>query len=178
MSRVAKIPVTIPQGLEVTQKAETIYVKKDKDEPTSLFVTALVTVKVEDQKVYFSPKNEAVEASAMCGTARQLFNNMVQGITKGFERKLTLVGVGFKAQALGNKLNLSVGFSHPVEKMMPEGISVETPSQTEITLKGKNSQQVGQIAAEIRAIRPPELYKGKGIRYANERILLKETKKK
>jgi len=125
-----------------------------------------------------APANESAEANAMSGTFRALLANTVNGVSKGFEKKLTLVGVGFRAQAQGQKLNLQIGFSHPVVKDMPEGIKVETPSQTEILIKGADRQVVGQIAAEVRAFRPPEPYKGKGIRYADERVVLKETKKK
>ena len=137
-----------------------------------------VHVKHEAGKVTFEPANESVQANAMSGTMRALVNNMVNGVSKGFERKLTLVGVGFRAQAQGAKLNLQIGFSHPVVKDMPAGIKVETPTQTEIIIKGADRQAVGQIAAEVRAIRPPEPYKGKGIRYSDERVSLKETKKK
>jgi large subunit ribosomal protein L6 len=128
--------------------------------------------------VTFTPVDDSREANAMSGTLRQLVNNMVTGVTKGFEKKLLLVGVGYKAAAQGSKLNLSVGFSHPVNKDMPEGIKVETPAATEIIIKGADRQRVGQVAAEIRAIRPPETYKGKGIRYSDEKITIKETKKK
>jgi large subunit ribosomal protein L6 len=137
-----------------------------------------VLVKHDAGKVTFEPANESVQANAMSGTMRALVNNMVNGVSKGFERKLTLVGVGFRAQAQGAKLNLQIGFSHPVVKDMPAGIKVETPTQTEIIIKGADRQAVGQIAAEVRAIRPPEPYKGKGIRYSDERVSLKETKKK
>ena len=126
----------------------------------------------------FEPANDSVAANAMSGTMRALVTNMVNGVTKGFEKKLTLVGVGFRAQAQGQKLNLQIGFSHPVVKDMPTGVKVETPTQTEIVIKGADRQSVGQVAAEVRAIRPPEPYKGKGIRYADERVSLKETKKK
>ena len=139
---------------------------------------ALVTVKNEGGKLSFEPANESREANAMSGTLRQLVNNMVVGVTKGFEKKLSLVGVGYKAQAQGAKLNLAVGYSHPVNIDMPAGIKVETPAPTEIIIKGADRQRVGQIAAEIRAVRPPEPYKGKGIRYSDERIVIKETKKK
>jgi large subunit ribosomal protein L6 len=137
-----------------------------------------VKVVNEAGQVTFTPVDDSREANAMSGTLRQLVNNMVTGVTKGFEKKLTLVGVGYKAAAQGSKLNLSVGFSHPVNKDMPEGIKVETPAPTEIIIKGADRQRVGQVAAEIRAIRPPEPYKGKGIRYADEKIAIKETKKK
>ena len=138
----------------------------------------LVKVVSESGKLSFAPANDSREANAMSGTMRQLVNNMVIGVTKGFEKKLNLVGVGFRAQAQGAKLNLAVGFSHPVNKDMPAGISVATPAPTEIVIKGADRQRVGQVAAEIRAIRPPEPYKGKGIRYADEKITIKETKKK
>jgi large subunit ribosomal protein L6 len=137
-----------------------------------------VRVKNDAGKVTFEPADQSVQANAMSGTMRALVANMVNGVSKGFERKLTLVGVGFRAQAQGQKLNLQIGFSHPVVKDMPAGIKVETPTQTEIVIKGADRQVVGQIAAEVRAIRPPEPYKGKGIRYADERVSLKETKKK
>ena len=126
----------------------------------------------------FVPVDESTAANAMSGTMRQLVNNMVNGVTKGFEKKLMLVGVGFKAAAQGSKLNMQIGFSHPVDFVMPEGITVETPAPTEILIKGADRQRVGQIAAEVRSTRPPEPYKGKGIRYSDERIVIKETKKK
>jgi large subunit ribosomal protein L6 len=138
----------------------------------------LVAVKNDAGLVSFTAANDSTEADAMSGTMRALVANMVSGVTKGFERRLSLVGVGFRAQAQGSKLNLQVGYSHPVVKDMPAGIKVECPTQTEIIIKGADRQVVGQIAAEVRAIRPPEPYKGKGIRYANERVVLKETKKK
>jgi large subunit ribosomal protein L6 len=144
----------------------------------SLAQNALVKVSTKDGKLSFEPANESREANAMSGTMRQLVNNMVNGVTKGFEKKLSLVGVGYKAQAQGAKLNLTVGYSHPVNIDMPQGITVATPAPTEIVIKGADRQRVGQIAAEIRAVRPPEPYKGKGIRYADEKITLKETKKK
>lgn len=177
MSRVGKMPVVLPQGVEVTITAEKISVKGPQG---TLFVAAnaLVTVKSEGGKLTFVPNNESAEADAMSGTMRALLNNMVNGVSKGFEKKLNLVGVGFRAQAQGQKLNLQIGFSHPVVKDMPAGIKVECPTQTEILIKGADRQVVGQIAAEVRAIRPPEPYKGKGIRYADEKVSLKETKKK
>jgi len=137
-----------------------------------------VKVAIENGKLSFTPANESREANAMSGTMRQLVNNMVVGVSKGFEKKLTLVGVGFRAQAQGAKLNLQVGYSHPVNIDMPAGVTVATPTPTEIVVKGANRQVVGQIAAEIRDVRPPEPYKGKGIRYADERVVIKETKKK
>ena len=176
MSRVGKMPVTVPQGVDVTINASHISVKGTGG-TLSIAANALVTVANNAGSVSFIPANDSREANAMSGTLRQLFNNMVTGVSKGFEKKLTLVGVGYKAQASGAKLNLSVGFSHPVDKQMPAGIKVETPAPTEIIIKGADRQRVGQVAAEIRAIRPPEPYKGKGIRYSDEKITIKETKK-
>jgi large subunit ribosomal protein L6 len=138
----------------------------------------LVTVKNDAGKLTFEPANESREANAMSGTMRQLVSNMVTGVTKGFEKKLNLVGVGYKAQAQGAKLNLTVGYSHPVIMDMPAGITAATPTPTEVIIRGSDRQRVGQIAAEIRAVRPPEPYKGKGIRYSDEKITIKETKKK
>jgi large subunit ribosomal protein L6 len=177
MSRVGKMPITVPQGVDVSVSADKITVKGPQGTLT-LPQNPLVTTKVESGKVTFVATNDSAEADAMSGTMRALVSNMVNGVGKGFERKLTLVGVGFRAQAQGQKLNLQIGFSHPVVKDMPAGIKVETPTQTEIVIKGADRQAVGQIAAEVRAIRPPEPYKGKGIRYADERVSLKETKKK
>jgi len=177
MSRVGKMPVTIPQGVDVSIKEDQISVK-GAGGTLSVASSALVTVQNEGGKLTFVPANESREANAMSGTLRQLVNNMVVGVTKGFEKKLSLVGVGYKAQAQGTKLNLAVGFSHPVNIDMPAGIKVETPAPTEILIKGADRQRVGQVAAEIRAIRPPEPYKGKGIRYSDEKITIKETKKK
>ena len=177
MSRVGKMPVTVPQGVDVSIKEDQISVK---GAGGTLLLTQNTLVKVtsEGGKLSFAPANESREANAMSGTMRQLVNNMVVGVTKGFEKKLTLVGVGYKAQAQGTKLNLTVGYSHPVNKEMPAGITVATPTPTEVLIKGADRQRVGQVAAEIRAIRPPEPYKGKGIRYADEKITIKETKKK
>jgi len=177
MSRVGKMPVTVPAGVDVSIKDDQISVK-GAGGSLSLAQSALVKVSNDAGKLTFVPVNESREANAMSGTMRQLVNNMVVGVTKGFEKKLSLVGVGYKAQAQGAKLNLSVGFSHPVNKDMPAGITVATPAPTEIVIKGADRQRVGQVAAEIRAIRPPEPYKGKGIRYADEKITIKETKKK
>jgi large subunit ribosomal protein L6 len=177
MSRVAKMPVTIPAGVDVSIQDNQISVK---GAGGTLLMAQNVLVKMSsnDGKLSFEPVDASREANAMSGTIRQLVNNMVQGVSAGFEKKLTLVGVGFKAQASGVNLNLSVGFSHPVNKVMPAGVTVATPTPTEIVIKGANRQVVGQIAAEIRAIRPPEPYKGKGIRYTGEKITIKETKKK
>jgi large subunit ribosomal protein L6 len=177
MSRVGKMPVIIPQGVDVSIQADRISVKGSGGS-LSVAANALVKVSQESGKLSFAPADESREANAMSGTLRQLVNNMVTGVSKGFEKKLNLVGVGYRAQAAGTKLNLSVGFSHPVAIDMPAGIKVETPAPTEIIIKGADRQAVGQIAAEIRAVRPPEPYKGKGIRYADEKISLKETKKK
>jgi len=177
MSRVGKLPVTIPQGVEVALSAEAVSVKGALG---SLKVALNPLVKVENagNALTFVPANDSREANALCGTLRQNVNNMVVGVSKGFERKLTLIGVGYKAQAQGAKLNLTVGFSHPVVMDMPEGIKVETPAPTEVLIKGSDRQRVGQVAAEVRAVRPPEPYKGKGIRYADEVVVIKETKKK
>jgi large subunit ribosomal protein L6 len=177
MSRIGKIPVVVPAGVQVALEAGRINVKGAGGD-LSMALNALVTVSNDAGTLSFAPANESREADAMAGTMRQMVGNMVNGVTKGFEKKLSLVGVGFRAQASGDKLNLAIGFSHPVNKQMPAGIKVETPTPTEILVKGADRQQVGQIAAEIRAIRPPEPYKGKGIRYVDEKISLKETKKK
>ena len=177
MSRVGKLPVVIPAGVDVAIKADQIAVKGTGGS-LQVAQNALVKVSNEAGKLSFTPANDSREADAMTGTVRQLVNNMVLGVTKGFERKLTLVGVGYKAQATGAKLNLAVGYSHPVNIDMPAGITVATPTPTEIVIKGADRQRVGQIAAEVRAVRPPEPYKGKGIRYSDEKITIKETKKK
>ncbi len=177
MSRVGKMPVTIPAGVDVSIKEDQISVKGTGG-ALSLTQNKLVTITNDAGKLSFVPANDSREADAMSGTMRQLVNNMVVGVTKGFEKKLSLVGVGYKAQAVGSKLNLTVGYSHPVDKEMPAGITVATPTPTEILIKGADRQRVGQVAAEIRAIRPPEPYKGKGIRYSDEKITIKETKKK
>jgi large subunit ribosomal protein L6 len=171
------MPVAIPAGVDVSIKADQIGVK-GAGGALSLAQSALVKISNEDGKLSFVPVNDSREANAMSGTMRQLVNNMVIGVSKGFEKKLTLIGVGYKAQAQGAKLNLAVGYSHPVNKDMPAGITVATPTPTEIVIKGADRQRVGQVAAEIRAIRPPEPYKGKGIRYSDEKVTIKETKKK
>ena len=177
MSRIGKMPVAIPAGVEVVLTDLQVSVK-GAGGTLSLTQNSLVKVVSEDGKVSFEAANDSREADAMSGTFRQLVNNMVVGVSKGFEKKLTLIGVGYKAQAQGSKLNLVVGYSHPVNKDMPQGITVATPTPTEIVIKGADRQRVGQVAAEIRAIRPPEPYKGKGIRYADEKVAIKETKKK
>jgi len=177
MSRIGKMPVAVPAGVDVSIKPDQIHVKGAGGQ-LALTQNALVKVSNEGGKLTFIPVDASREANAMSGTMLQLVNNMVTGVTKGFEKKLSLVGVGFKAQATGAKLNLAIGFSHPVNKDMPAGITVATPGPTEIVIKGADRQRVGQVAAEIRAIRPPEPYKGKGIRYSDEKITIKETKKK
>ena len=177
MSRVGKMPVVVPQGVDVAMKDDQINVKGGLG-TLALTQNALVTIKNDAGKLTFVPANDSREANAMSGTMRQLVNNMVTGVTKGFEKKLSLVGVGYKAQAQGAKLNLTVGYSHPVIMDMPAGITATTPTPTEVVIKGSDRQRVGQIAAEVRAVRPPEPYKGKGIRYSDEKITIKETKKK
>ena len=175
MSRIGNAPVALPPKVEVTVGNGEISVKG----PLGTLTRAMVpTVAIErnGDSLVFKAANE--EAGAMQGTMRALVANMVKGVTQGFEKRLTLVGVGFRAQAAGDKINLSLGFSHPVVHVMPKGVKVETPQQTEIVVKGPDKQQVGQVAAEIRAYRPPEPYKGKGVRYADEYVKIKETKKK
>jgi large subunit ribosomal protein L6 len=177
MSRIGKNPVVVPDKVEVAVNAAEILVKgplgtlKQK-------ASADVIVKVADGKVTFEPASGSIHANAMSGTMRALVANMVQGVKQGFEKKLTLVGVGYKAQAQGAKLNLALGFSHPVVHLLPEGVKAETPTPTEILIKGVDRQKVGQVAAEIRAYKSPEPYKGKGVRYADETVVIKETKKK
>lgn len=176
MSRIAKNPIKLPAGVEVTLGDEIVV----KGPLGSLKQKAHSDVEVvkEDGELKCRAVNDSIGANAMSGTMRALLANMVHGVSQGYERKLTLVGVGYRAQAQGDKLNLSLGFSHPVEHKMPAGIKVETPTQTKIVLKGIDKQAVGQVAAEIRAYREPEPYKGKGVRYADEVVILKETKKK
>ncbi len=177
MSRIGKMPIPVVKGADV-QIANTVITVKGALGTLTQDVGERVRIVREGETLLVEPVDESAEANAMSGTVRALVSNMVNGVTKGFERKLTLVGVGFRAQAQGQSLNLSVGFSHPVVHQMPEGVKCETPTQTEILIKGADKQRVGQTAAEIRAYRPPEPYKGKGIRYADERVILKETKKK
>jgi large subunit ribosomal protein L6 len=177
MSRVAKAPVTIPAGVTVTLSGQDIKVKGPVGE-LSHVLHGLVAVSQEENSLVTNVATESKEAWAQAGTARALINNMVEGVSKGFEKKLVLNGVGYRAKAAGKNLNLSLGFSHPVDHAIPEGITVETPSQTEITLKGADKQLVGQTAANIRAYRKPEPYKGKGIRYSDEHVRRKEAKKK
>jgi large subunit ribosomal protein L6 len=171
------MPITVPQGVDVQISADQITVKGAHGTLVRA-MNPLVTVVKDGAQLRLAPANDSVAANAMSGTMRALLANMVSGVTKGFEKKLNLVGVGFRAQAQGTRLNLQIGFSHPVGKDMPAGVKVECPTQTEILIKGADRQAVGQVAAEVRAIRPPEPYKGKGIRYADERVVLKETKKK
>ena len=177
MSRVGKNPIAVPKGVEISIAADQITVKGPLGSLTQV-VNAKVAVVREGEELKVNPANDSRDADAMSGTFRALVNNMVQGVTKGFEKKLSLVGVGYRAQAQGDKLNLSLGFSHPVVHSMPKGVKVETPQQTEIVIKGIDKQLVGQVAAEVRAYRPPEPYKGKGVRYVDERVVIKETKKK
>ncbi|MDZ7592322.1 MAG: 50S ribosomal protein L6 [Rubrivivax sp.] len=177
MSRVGKMPIAVPQGVDVAIAGDQITVKSANGTLTRK-LHPLVNVKNEAGTLTFVPADDSSVADAMSGTLRALVANMVGGVGKGFERKLNLVGVGYRAQAQGQRLNLQIGYSHPVVKEMPVGIKVTTPTQTEILISGPDRQVVGQLAAEVRAFRPPEPYKGKGIRYANERVVLKETKKK
>ena len=177
MSRVGKMPLTLPAGVKGA-------ISQDEIQVTGALgvlvrpANHLVKIHGSADRLEFTPADGSTAADAMSGTMRALVSNMVNGVSKGFEKKLNLVGVGFRAQAAGSKLNLQIGFSHPVSKEMPDGVKVDCPTQTEIVIKGSDRQVVGQIAAEVRAIRPPEPYKGKGIRYANEKITIKETKKK
>ncbi|MBI2383634.1 MAG: 50S ribosomal protein L6 [Gammaproteobacteria bacterium] len=176
MSRVARQPLTLPKGVEVLVNGQTLTVKGPKSSLT-LDLPSQIKVEVKGQEARIA--EESIEAnSALAGTARANLSNMIKGVTAGYEKKLSLVGVGYRAQAQGKKLNLAVGLSHPVEVTVPDGITVECPSQTEIVIKGANKQLVGMIAAEIRSYRSPEPYKGKGVRYSNEQVSLKEAKKK
>jgi large subunit ribosomal protein L6 len=177
MSRVAKYPVAIPAKVEVALGQSEVTVKG----PLGTLRQALspdVIVKLEGSQVSFVGADDSIRANAMSGTLRALVANMVRGVSQGFEKKLTLVGVGYKAQAQGNKLNLALGFSHPIVHVLPDGVKAETPTQTEILIKGVDRQKVGQVAAEIRAYKSPEPYKGKGVRYSDETVVIKETKKK
>jgi large subunit ribosomal protein L6 len=177
MSRVAKNPVVVPAGVEVMLASHEVSVKG----PLGTLKQALnadVAVERSGDQLLCKATSGSKQSNAMSGTIRALLANMVQGVTKGYERKLTLVGVGYRAQAAGDTLNLTLGYSHPVAHKMPKGVKVETPTQTEIVLKGMDKQQIGQVAAEVRAYREPEPYKGKGVRYADEVVVLKETKKK
>ena len=177
MSRVANNPISIPSGVEVTLSDQAIKVKGPKGE-LSQDTHPFVEISKDDTVLKFSATSSEKAADSMSGTMRALVNNMVTGVSQGFEKKLTLIGVGYRAQAQGKKLNLSLGFSHPVEHAIPEGVTVETPSQTEVVVAGIDKQKVGQVAADIRAYRPPEPYKGKGVRYTDEHVVRKEAKKK
>lgn len=177
MSRVGNSPVVLPEKVDVTVSATEISVKGPLGTLTRKLASNVVVQKVEN-RIEFQVKDKSNHANAMSGTLRALVANMVTGVSKGFEKKLTLVGVGYRAQAQGDKINLTLGFSHPVVHQLPKGIKAETPTQTEILIKGADKQLVGQVAADVRSYRSPEPYKGKGVRYADERIVLKETKKK
>jgi large subunit ribosomal protein L6 len=177
MSRIGKYPVALPKGVEASIVPGQVSIKGPLG-TLSRAVAPSVTIEKSGENLVFTAVDGVPEADAMSGTMRALVANMVTGVTKGFEKKLSLVGVGYRAQAQGDRVNLTLGFSHPVSHAMPKGVKVETPSQTEILVKGMDKQLVGQVAAEIRAYRPPEPYKGKGVRYANERVVIKETKKK
>ena len=177
MSRIGKEPVELPKGVEFKQNGNVVTLKGSNGE-LSLELNSEVELTQEDNVLKLAPRSGSRFATAIVGTMRSILANMVTGVSAGFERKLQLVGVGYRAKAEGKKLNLTLGFSHPVEYKVPEGISVETPSQTEIVIKGADKQKVGQVSAEIRSFRPPEPYKGKGVRYADERVMLKEAKKK
>ncbi len=175
MSRVAKKPIVLPKGVDISVADRAVVVKGTKG---SLSLTLHPSVEVVQESGVLQVVAPTDASRAMAGTTRALLNNMVTGVTQGFERKLQLVGVGYRAQAQGKVLNLALGFSHPVNFSVPEGITIDTPTQTEIVIKGMDKQLVGEVAAKIRAFRPPEPYKGKGVRYVNEQIVLKEAKKK
>jgi len=177
MSRIAKNPVSIPSGVEIKLSASEISVKGSKI-ALAMSVHSDVEIKQEDNVLTFAPKDDSKKSNAIAGTTRALVNNMVVGVSEGFEKKLQLIGVGYRAQAQNKKLNLTLGFSHPIEFVLPDGVTAETPSQTEIVLKSADKQLLGQVAAKIRAYRPPEPYKGKGVRYADEHVRRKEAKKK
>lgn len=177
MSRVAKVPVELPQGVEFSQSGTTVSVKGGNG-TLSLELNSEVELALEGTTVTVMPRSGSRFSTAIAGTTRALLANMVEGVTKGFEKKLELKGVGYRAILEGKKLNLTLGFSHPVSYEAPDGITIETPSQTEVIVRGNDKQKVGQVAADIRRFRPPEPYKGKGVRYADERVVIKEAKKK
>lgn len=177
MSRVAKNPIQLPAGVDLKQVGSMLVVKGAKGE-LKLVLNPLVKVEVESGVVMVKPVSEEQRAWAMAGTFRALVNNMIKGVSAGFERKLELIGVGYRAQAKGKVLSLALGFSHPVEYQLPDGVTAETPSQTEIVLRSADKQLLGQVAANVRSVRPPEPYKGKGVRYSDENVLRKEAKKK
>lgn len=170
-------PISVPSGVDVTISGQNVNIKGSKGSLAQEVHPAVELTK-DDSQVNFAPRADEANGVAHAGTARSLIHNMIVGVTEGFEKKLELVGVGYRAQAQGNTLNLTLGFSHPVNYKVPEGVTVETPSQTEVVVKGIDKQKVGQVAAEIRAYRPPEPYKGKGVKYADEHIVRKEAKKK
>ncbi len=177
MSRIANAPIEIPAGVEISLNGAEISVKGSKGSLTRT-INAQVEVEQQGSELKAAARSNSKQAVALAGTTRALLNNMVLGVSQGFEKKLTLVGVGYRAKAQGNKLDLTLGFSHPVQYEVPEGINVETPSQTEVVISGADKQAVGQVAADIRAYRPPEPYKGKGVRYSDEHVARKEAKKK
>lgn len=177
MSRIASNPVNVPNGVEIKLNSGVVSVKGPKGELSQALHPA-VDMQQADNVLTFAARNKSKEAHALSGTMRALVDNMVTGVSNGFEKKLTIIGVGYRAAVQGKKLNLSLGFSHPVEYDIPEGITIECPSQTEVVIKGSDKQRVGQVAAEIRAYRPPEPYKGKGVRYTDEHVVRKEAKKK
>jgi len=177
MSRVAKAPVTIPSGVEISLDNQLVTVKSSKATLTHNLNDSVVVAQ-QDSQLTFAPKEGAADGWAQAGTARALLNNMIKGVTEGFEKKLQLIGVGYRAAVKGNSINLTLGFSHPVEHALPEGVTAESPSQTELVIKGADKQLVGQVAADIRSYRRPEPYKGKGVRYADENVRRKEAKKK
>ena len=177
MSRIAKKPVEILSGAEINISGQTV-TAKGKQGSLTIDLHEAVSIKQEDGVLKLSPNDSSKGSMAMAGTMRSLVNNMIVGVTSGFTKQLQLVGVGYRAQMQGNVLDLSLGFSHPVKYAIPEGITIETPSQTEINVRGADKQKVGQVCAEIRAYRPPEPYKGKGVRYSDERVVRKEAKKK
>ncbi|TVQ30033.1 MAG: 50S ribosomal protein L6 [Wenzhouxiangella sp.] len=174
MSRIAKSPIEVPKGVEYSQTGSVVRVKGPKA-TLEMDLHPAVAITLDDGVLSVAPRNDA--DMAMAGTMRALVANMIEGVANGFEKKLALVGVGYRASVQGNSLNLQLGFSHPVEFQIPEGVTIETPTQTEIVVRGSDKQQVGQVAAKIRAYRPPEPYKGKGVRYADERVVMKEAKK-
>lgn len=177
MSRIAKAPITVPKGVDIKIDGNHILTKGSKGQLT-YDLNSLVGISIVDNVIQVKWDKDNKEAVAQAGTARALVNSMVIGVSDGFEKKLTLIGVGYRAQAKGNVLGLSLGYSHPVDFAVPEGITIETPTQTEIIIKGSNKQLVGEVAAKVRAYRPPEPYKGKGIRYSDENVAKKEAKKK
>ncbi|MCH7830587.1 MAG: 50S ribosomal protein L6 [Proteobacteria bacterium] len=177
MSRIAKAPVELPKGVEFRQEGNVVTLKGDKGE-LSLELNSEVELTRDENLLQLAPRSGSRFAVAITGTMRSLLANMIEGVSNGYERKLELVGVGYRAQVQGKMLSLTLGFSHPVSYSAPDGISIEAPSQTELVIRGIDKQQVGQVAAEIRSFRPPEPYKGKGVRYANEHVVLKEAKKK